>query len=416
MLRTLTTIFILLFSLYSHAQWTDSINQAWEKTKETSQELLENGSSMTKQVIDDYFPAQSNTPARTKAQRLQEIWQPLLKKLDQGITTRRKIETAPSFALWGEDKDAVMEDYQELMSEVIVILQDPILENNRNHIQVLKKKIETLNTEVFALKEQRIIAPVEHKFETSKSDIDKKISSKKAQIRDYQNEISKLIKSFQVSLQEMGINLSSEQIEILLVRVDADNIMQMLTVLDILKDITQQLSQLLNDSQEDLLQARRYYGMHLILLEMVAHMQHHYLEHIDNIYIPKLDGIRNKTLMIQQNSKQGLNEDYSPSRIKVYRQNIKAQELTLKIIEIYVKQLEQQKTKIDAAQSKLKKDIELAQNTYNTVMISAELSHLLQSSIEAFNALQQIQIPDIIPFENIQMQKKYVELSRAIEN
>ena len=49
-------------------------------------------------------------------------------------------------------------------------------------------------------------------------------------------------------------------------------------------------------------------------------------------------------------------------------------------------------------------------------MISAELSHLLQSSIEAFNALQQIQIPDIIPFENIQMQKKYVELSRAIEN
>jgi len=414
MKKVCSIVVIWLISVNSSAQWSDSINQAWEKTKQTSNEIIQDSSQLTKNVIDRYFSEQDVIP--DNSQRIKEIWEPLLEKLHQGSKVRKQIAETPSFTFWGEDKEAVIKDYQDIIDQIIMLLRNPSLEKNRNAIRELKNRIETLNNEISQLKEQRIVAPIDDSLTTTKSEIDKKIAQRKKQIDDDQDQIDHLLTQFKIKLTEMGIDLNRAQIEMLLVRVDADDIVQMFAVLDILKEITQQLSQLLNESQEDLLQARRYYGMHLILLEMVAQMQQTYLGHIDTLYVPNLEQLYDKTLTIQANSKERIQQDNNINRKKIYQRNIKAQDLTLKIIKIYIKQLLEQKSKIMTAQDNLKKDIDLAQNTYNTVMISSELSHLLQTSIEAFDTLQQIQLPEIIPFENIQMQKKYAELSRSLDN
>lgn len=404
-----------MFSPMALSQWSDSLDQAWQKTKQTSQALMEEGGELTKRVIDDYFSDSQENSFSDQSQRLADIWQPLLGKLEESAEVRKKMAEAPSFTFWGDDKESLTQDYQQLLTQIIQLLQNPTLENSRQNIQQLKQKVYDLQKQTALLKEQRVVAPLKSNSQTTKDEIDNKITDIQQQIRDYQNQTQLQIQNFRSALKQMGIQLDTKQVEMLLERVDADNIMQMFAVLDILKDVTQQLSQLLNESQEDLTQARRYYGMHLILLETVALMQQNYLNHIQEQYIPSLKNIREKTLGLREQSQQHKQNDNDASRRKVYERNIQAQDLTLKIIKIYIKQLQEQQLKIQTARDNLQKDIDLAQNTYNTVMISAELGHLLQTSIEAFSKLQQIQIPEIIPFENIQMQKKYLELSKKIE-
>lgn len=66
------------------------------------------------------------------------------------------------------------------------------------------------------------------------------------------------------------------------------------------------------------------------------------------------------------------------------------------------------------ARNNARKDLRLAINTYATVRISSEVLGLLKESNNLFDALMNLQIPEIVPFENMEMQKKFEELSREI--
>ncbi len=73
--------------------------------------------------------------------------------------------------------------------------------------------------------------------------------------------------------QLIGLDLDLEQIKVLLSRVDSENIIQMSVVFDVLKQITKQLMELTQSSGEEIKTAKKYYGMHVVLIEMVIHMQ-----------------------------------------------------------------------------------------------------------------------------------------------
>ena len=104
----------------------------------------------------------------------------------------------------------------------------------------------------------------------------------------------------------------------------------------------------------------------------------------------------------------------SEERKTIYRKNIDAQNLTMKVANLYMSNLDQQRDKVSSAKEKASADYELANNTYDTVEVSANLMSLLKTSQDSFDALMKIQVPEIVPFENIEMQRKYEELSNMI--
>ena len=91
------------------------------------------------------------------------------------------------------------------------------------------------------------------------------------------------------NFKEIGVNLTSEQIEVLLTRVDGDDIIQISLVMETLKHITNQILELMKASKEELKQAKKYYGMHQVLLELVVYIQQQYIDKCDNVYLPKID-------------------------------------------------------------------------------------------------------------------------------
>ncbi len=154
--------------------------------------------------------------------------------------------------------------------------------------------------------------------------------------------------------------------------------------------------------------------MHVVLLEMVNYMQDKYIEQVDKIYIPRIDTIINKTLATRNTAQARLKEETGPGRRTIYQKNIQAQTLTLKAARLYKNNLEEQKAKVRKAQQVIKKDLQLAQNTYDTVELSADLLSVLKTSQASFDVLMNLQVPEIVPFENLQMKNKFQELSETL--
>jgi hypothetical protein len=197
--------------------------------------------------------------------------------------------------------------------------------------------------------------------------------------------------------------------------VDANDMIKLVSVFDVLAEITQQLMKLTASSHENIQQARKYYGMHVVVLEFVMHLQQQYIQQLKTVYLPRIEQIIQQTEQLNQESQALLQTETTPSQQQMIETNIRAQNLTLSVAQLYRQQLAQQQQKIEQALSKVGQDHGVAKNTYDTVKISADLLELMNLGQNSFAALMQIQLPDIQPFENVQMQQKYQELSALIQ-
>ena len=66
------------------------------------------------------------------------------------------------------------------------------------------------------------------------------------------------------------------------------------------------------------------------------------------------------------------------------------------------------------AQKISKSNLTLSKNTYATVLLSADLFDLITESQSMFEEVSKIQVPNLVPFENFQMEQKYRELTEKL--
>lgn len=425
--------FILLAiatALPVHADWKESLNDAWkstgdltektiDKTRQYSDKALEGSKDLYDSLSDSIRPitkseSQIITIQRVdeeKGEHLKDVWTDVLDSLDDALKLNTKIDDAPASNWFGDDKESLAEDQIEVFAEIEALLSSPAISANREHIDKLKSRIGEERKRIATLKEKRVFASPDEKDK-----LDEKIQKSLDKISVYSSNIDHEKNNLKVRLQELGLLLSHDQIDVLLSRVDSDDIIKMSVVFDVLADITRQLMELTQEFNEDINQARKYYGMHVVLLKFVINMQQSYVNKLDNEYLPKIQSIRKDTERISQESKSLLRSERKPAQVKLLEKNLKAQELTLKVSNLYSQQLVKQKSKVVEALEQVKSDYRVAKNTFDTVKLSAELIRLMKTNQASFNALMNIQIPEIIPFKNLEMQKKFEELSILLKN
>jgi hypothetical protein len=117
--------------------------------------------------------------------------------------------------------------------------------------------------------------------------------------------------------------------------------------------------------------------------------------------------------MIAQTRELLANEEV-PFRKSIYRKNLQNQELTLEVAGMYQRQLLRQRDKVANAQSVARENVKVARNTYSTVMLSSALYGLMENGQESFDLVMKIQVPEIVPFENRQIRRRYDELTEQL--
>jgi hypothetical protein len=423
-LKLLLLPLVLLTAETCSADWRDSLNDAWQSTKEVGDSAFESSKEYTNNALDksknyyneirlDSISSDHVTPQiieQQKREHIQTIWKDILTNLDEALSLNAKIDDAPVSRFFGADKTSLGDDQIDVFEVIETLLSSTEINKNRDNFSALKDKISDKKNTISRYLEKRIVADY-----ADRATFDKNIKKEKTDIDELKRRIDNEKNILKQRFNASGLFLNDGQVDVLLSRVDADDIIKMSLVYDVLEDITSQLMGLTKESNENIDQARKYYGMHVVLLKLVINMQDSYVKKLDQEYLPKIEIISMETRRISDDTTRLLSAETQSNRKDLLNKNLKAQQLTLKVAKLYAQQLNQQKAKVIKAKKLMADDYQVAKNTYDTVKISADLIQLMKTNQASFSTLMNIQIPDIVPFENLDMQRKFEELSAMIK-
>lgn len=344
---------------------------------------------------------------------VEKKWDDLFEKIEETERTRSEIDTAPQSSLFGSDKASLKKDLDEQLSEILfMITEDKSALKFIKDIRAIKQNIQVQKDSITKYRE-KLMFPLD---EAQKTDYQNKIdkANKTIEVLETKIEISK--ESLMYNLSTAGVIFTSEQLDMLITRVDVDDILQLTLVFNNLKIVTEQLGRLMEATKNDIKATKKYYAMYVILSEMIVYTQKQYLNKMDNIYLPKVTRIVNDAEAIQIKTKMLINSTKDANSKKILDSNYKSQVLSAKTASLYKKQLNQQHQKIQSALKKSNHDLQIALNTFKTVQISFTLLEVIKESRESFNSLLNIQLPELIPFENKEMALEYEKITQEISN
>jgi hypothetical protein len=400
MKRLLLTTLLLS---YSYGEWSDSLDKAYTVTKEKTQEVY---SSAKDKII-----SKPKTPQQIEEEQFRETWDSVFSKYREGTELLEKKLSAPDSAWFRSSKADYKEKIDEVINDILGVLTSQNLLEYKDEISEKKEEIAELKSKVLNYREKRVGAPKESMIHTTKEGFDKKIKESRDEIAILENDIRIVKKNLEKSFKDTGIELTSQQLDVLLSRVDGDDIIQMSVVMKVLNKITEQILGLMKESGEELSEAKRYYGMHLISWQLVYYIQQKYIDRVNKEYLPKIDRIIQKTEKMMDRTSALIDREQEPEKRRIYQKNFGIQKETQHVAMVYRTQLLEAQNEMKKAQEMTKSNIKLSQNIYNTVSLSSELYSVISQSQKMFNTIAKIQMPKIIPFENLKIRKKYEEIT-----
>ena len=393
---------LLVPSQFVYADVLGTLQKSWDSTKDAIGEVIN-----TEVIVE--IP-KKEIKIELSRDRALEIWDDLKDKFDDIKELKSKRNQAPDESIFGKTKRDYDEKIESIFQILSVITNDPQIVKDRSTLEKLKSKIESSELKSADLKTKAQLATGKDKEKL----IDRS-NSHQTDINEYNDSRNELLFNVQNRLEAYGLSLDTDQVKVLLSRVDADDIIGMTTSFSVIAKLTQQFSEATLASGENLQIAKNYYFMHVILLELQMHIQRNYIDRLKNVYLVKLGKLKreNGTLITETKSLVGSSKG---SHKKVAEQNLKSQQFTRKVLVLYEEILRKDLYKIQNGLKKVNDNYLVALNTYKTVNVSADLAVLMAGNNNLFNEVMSLQAPELIPFENLQIQDAFETLSLQLSD
>lgn len=362
-------------------------------------------------------PASADAPVDPDHAR--EIFVGVLPKLERAVDQFDEGEELPDKTwLWGADKESNQREIDELLDEAIDILSDSALSEARDRIRVLQDKAEASRLLIADYRQRRALARPAGKtsgidrvnpFVKTREDYDDLIEDEEKALAAWRQEIEKEKIVFRETLASMGVDISPEGVDALLATVSGDDFVRMCSVFDNLKQTTVILRRLTDESGESLDVAKRYYGMYMIIAQILDRIQKVYVRTIYETYIPQLQEFESRANENIAEARRLIRNGQGDERI--LQSNIAANELTISAVRKYVDYLE------DLARFTLEKNRETerivatAVNTYRTVSVSSNLADLIREGSMRFDQMLRLEMPPLREFQNAQLRREFERLT-----
>ena len=360
-------------------------------------------------------------------EKLQNVLESSVEELNDKINL-------PKDSIIGKDKQDAEENIDELLDDILEILEISEASKIKEQYRTVENLIQDEKDEISSLKEKRMFAKkkkddsfsnlvpdaskllpdsslkesIQSLTATTKSDYDQIIQNKNENIVAYQEELALLRENLSNELEKKDINISPEQLEVWLSSVVGDDIISMNVIFQNVKQVTQQLRELTQETNENLEFARKYYGMVVILNRIIVKMQENFISKVETKIVPQLKEYESDALSNIKEANKLLVKNKNNQTLKA---NVNANEFTVKVIKFYRKVVINQKNKIKKSLLKSRESVNISLNTYKTVKLSSMVSELIKDGLENFETVEKLQLPVITKFENKQMQEEFKKLS-----
>ena len=295
--------------------------------------------------------------------------------------------------------DKVLEDIESIVFDGEII-------GYSEKIRQLQVRISNLEVQKVNLNEKKysVTGKEEINLENEIIDIDIKIS------KSYEY-IKLLEEDLQLKMKDLGIRLSIDQIRVMTTRVDGDDLAKSIAIFDVTKQISNTLGQLVKDNSFSSNTTTKYYGVYLILSEILGFAQREYITKIDDEYLKKLESYKESGYRSIEYASVQMNQATMESSKKIFKNNIEAEKLTIEVIDQYKDILLKQKAQLENALITTDEQIAVAYSTYKTASNSSALMSLMIDTQSTFDQILKMQMPQIVPFKNIEIQNEFKNLS-----
>ena len=329
--------------------------------------------------------------------------------VDDLTELKEKEREAPNFALLSKTKKDYRIKMDEVLKELEPILFDGEVMGYSTKIRKAQTQIKVLRSEIFDLKEKKLFADLDDKDE-----FDGKIAKRVKGVKSLETLIGKLEYDLMKKFHRLGIDLSIEQVRVVTKRVDGDDLAHTLAVFDITRQISSKLAELMENADYDPEYARRYYGIYVVMAEMVLYSQRVYAKRINEIYLVALDQLERDIQDAINFAEQSISKQKNEANVKILKQNIESNKFSNEVVDMYREILLAQEENLKKAMKDSKNNVDVAYSTFDTVTISSNLVNLIDTTQDEFNKVMNMQIPQIVPFENKILEERFVDISNKI--
>jgi len=275
------------------------------------------------------------------------------------------------------------------------------------------KKIRQLQARISKLEDEKVSLN-EKKYSVTGEDeqnLDNKIADIDAKIAKSYEYIKLLEEDLQSKMKDLGIKLNKDQIKVMTTRVDGDDLAKSIAIFDVTKQISNTLGQLVKDNSFSSNTTIKYYGVYLILSEILGFAQREYITKIDEEYLTKLESYKKSGYQSIQYANEQMRQATMESSKNIFKKNIETEEFTITVIDTYKGILLDQKAQLDNALVTTDEQIAVAYSTYKTASNSSALMSLMVDTQSTFDQILEMQMPQIIPFEDIELENEFKSLS-----
>jgi hypothetical protein len=321
--------------------------------------------------------------------------------------------------IWTETREEREANVRELLDSALEIVTDAPILKLQAEIAMHRDRIAAAKDRIASLREKRLEAPESGLLPGIISDtqgsIDKTIAALQDDIKSRETDIGRIKQDIAKALAVAGIELTKDQLDLLLDSVLGSDLLKLVTAFEVSKVADQRLAALVKQSHEDLKAARRYFAMHAALYAMLVEAQGLLIDKIDSVYLVRLNGIMSNIVKTNAQTRQLLQAQTREDQRKILEANLKAQETSQKVSAFYREYLQNQRRLLAETRSRTLFDLRVADNTYETVEESFQLKALMDEAKTSFDALHRLETPGFEQiFRNENLKREFENLTQKL--
>jgi polyhydroxyalkanoate synthesis regulator phasin len=360
---------------------------------------------------------------REQAQRLMKAVDAILQDAARNRSEARRLPQDKDFLLrpiWTETREDRERKIRELLDSALGIITDVPVVDLQKKIETLRKNIRELDDRIVALREKQLLAPKDGMLPGYLTDtvdsLGKQVDEARSRIAQNRTEIGKTKAEVQEALKKAGVQLSPEQVDLLLDSVLSGDLVRLVAVFNSAKLIDGQLARLLSGSGENIGAARKYFAMHAALFALLVHAQDTLIAKIDNQYLPKLAAIEADIRAARAKTAELLKLENREDQKRALEGNRASQRLAEDAAKGYRRYLLQQREQVAKARQRATHDLRIADNTFETVEASYQLRNLMRDAAASFEAIQKLEAPTFDQiFKNEELRREFENLTRKLD-
>jgi polyhydroxyalkanoate synthesis regulator phasin len=358
-----------------------------------------------------------------QAQRLLKAVDALLQDAAKNRGEARKLPSDNEFILrpiWTETREDRERKIRDMLDAALGVITDVPMVELQKKIDGLRKNIRELDDRIVALREKQLVAPKDGMLPGLITDtvdsLGKDIDEAKRKIDLNRGEIAKTKTEVREALNKAGVQLSPEQVDLLLDSVLSSDLVRLVAVFNSAKLVDGQLAKLLAASGENIGAARKYFAMHAALFALLVHSQDLLIAKVDNQYLPKLAEIEVDIRKARAKTAELLKLENREDQKRALEGNRESQRLAEDAARGYRRYLLQQREQIAKARQRATHDLRIADNTFETVEASYQLRNLMRDANASFEAIQKLEAPTFDQiFKNEELRREFENLTRKLD-